>query len=71
MSNLLDDYEKVVEAVEEIELTRENIRTNLASREQTEEEKKKALSKLQSIGDELAPLRAREKRLKLEIEISE
>lgn len=71
MSNLLDDYEKVVEAVEEIELTRENIRTNLASREQTEEEKKKALSKLQSIGDELAPLRAREKRLKLEIETSE
>lgn len=71
MSSLLDDYEKVVEAVEEIELTRENIRTNLASREQTEEEKKKALSKLQSIGDELAPLRAREKRLKLEIEMSE
>ena len=71
MSSLLDDYEKVVEAVEEIELTRENIRTNLASREQTEEEKKKALSKLQSIGDELAPLRAKEKRLKLEIEMSE
>ena len=71
MSSLLDDYEKVVEAVEEIELTRENIRTNLASREQTEEEKKKALSKLQSIGDELAPLRAKEKRLKIEIEMSE
>ena len=45
MSSLLDDYEKVVEAVEEIALTRENIRTNLASREPPEEEKKKALSK--------------------------